>query len=294
MSAITKDQFQMLCTYIYKLCGLVIPEEKTYLVTQRLDPILHQLECRDLAGLCALIQSGAPQHINEKIIAAITTNETFFFRDGHPFETFADAILPQLLRLVRARKSRPHPRSGPKVRIWSAAASTGQEAYSIAMLIAEAVGLYGGAGLALDDFEIMATDISGGVMAKAINGVYTDFEINRGLSQARRDRFFTHEPGGNWRVEPLIQKIITFRCCNLLEPLSWLGAFDCIFCRNLLIYFDNVTKSKICQQFHQMLTEQAPLFLGASENLMFLERKEDLFKTIHASESIYYAKNPRE
>lgn len=290
MSNLTREQLQFICKHIYSLCGIVIPDDKSYLIDQRLEPILPRIGCKSLQELCVLIQSRPSTSVNEQIIASITTNETFFFRDGHPFEAFASTIMPHLIRVVRERKERPCPRSGPKVRIWSAASSTGQEAYSLAMLIVELVGIAGGAGVSPDDFEIMATDISHEVLSRAVEGEYNDFEISRGLSTSRRDRFFKKQPNGMWCLDSAIRRLVTFRNCNVLEPLAWIGSFDCIFCRNLLIYFDNPTKQRIVQQFYQMLAPDGTLFIGSSENLLFLDRKDDYFQTIRSGESILYKK----
>ena len=284
-----RSQFDFLRQYIHRLCGLVITDEKMYLVTQRLDPLLERNRIASYAELCTKLGQGTDDRLNKEIIIAMTTNETFFFRDVHPFDTFLGSTLPELERRIVERKARVPTRSGPKVRIWCAASSTGQEPYSLAMLITEYVRSRIGSPLQLEDFEILATDISAEVLAKAMLGEYSDFEINRGLSTARRDRYFRKERD-IWKIEPAVQRLITFRQMNLMESFSWMGNFDVIFCRNVLIYFDNAAKSRICTQLIQMLTDSGYLFLGASENMLFLDTGSLCFKTVHTGNTIYYQK----
>ncbi|MBI5636849.1 MAG: protein-glutamate O-methyltransferase CheR [Nitrospinae bacterium] len=260
------QEFAELTNYIYKACGLSIGNEKQYLVEQRLFNLAKTAGGGSFQGLIDKLKTGADPRLRDDVIEAMTTNETSFFRDGHPFDTFRDKLLPILEQTIIQRKKSPIQRRGAKVRIWSAAASTGQEAYSMAMLIHEHVKANGHKGVTVEDFDILATDISSSVLAQAISGRYSDMEMARGLSAERRDRFFTKTDSG-WAVGHDLQSIVEFRRINITEPFTALGGFDVIFCRNILIYFDDDTKRKIMRQMHQMLSPAGYLLLGACENV---------------------------
>jgi len=183
----------------------------------------------------------------------MTTNETLFFRDGRPFQQFADAILP---RLIDARASRR------RLRIWCAAASTGQEPYSIAMLIEEA-----GAKLAGWNIEILATDLSDDVLQRARSATYSQFEVQRGLPVQRLARFF-RQHGTSWMLKEEVRRHVTFAKHNLLDDNRKLGQFDVVFCRNVLIYFDVEAKRRIIEQIATMLPSDGYLFLGGTETVL--------------------------
>lgn len=258
------QEFTDLSGYIYKVCGISIGGEKQYLVEQRLFRLAKS--AGSFQGLINKLKTGGDARLRDDVIEAITTNETSFFRDGHPFETFREALLPALEQMIIQRKKSAIQRRGAKVRIWSAAASTGQEAYSMAMLIHEHVKANAHKGMSLDDFTILATDISSSVLAQAIAGHYSEMEIARGLSPERRAKYFTKTDSG-WAVNNELQSIVEFRRINITEPFTTLGGFDVIFCRNILIYFDDNTKRKIMQQMHQLLSPEGYLMLGACENV---------------------------
>ncbi len=281
---LSMQEFQELSKFIYKLCGLDIKEEKHYLVKQRLSHLALSFGSGSFQGLIDKIRTGSDTRLRDQIIEAITTNETFFFRDVHPFDTFRDLILPRLGEIIRQRKASPHQRKGAKVNIWSAASSTGQEPYTLAMLIHEYVTANGHRGITLQDFGILATDISTGVLSKAIAGKYTDMEISRGLSPERRDRHFRKD-GNMWAVSEALESMVDFRRVNLTEPFTMLGGFDVIFCRNILIYFDDDTKRRIFLQFHQALPDTGYLMLGACENMNMLS---DKFESSRHKDTILY------
>lgn len=263
---LSKQEFDLLRSYINEVCGLTIHQDKNYLVRQRLEPLVLKAKCSSFYDYYQkLIQAASPQ-AKKEVIEAITTNETFFFRDNHPFEAFRNVILPELGKKVYERKERAVERKGAKVRIWSAASSTGQEAYTLAMLTDEYIWANSYRGISRDDFEFMATDISSEVLAKAITGKYNQIEIQRGLPPAYRAKYFEQEEDG-WRIKDEIRSMVEFRQINLTQHFTMLGGFDVIFCRNVLIYFSNEANVRIFDQFHQMISEKGYLILGSTENV---------------------------
>jgi len=261
---LSQSEFNELSRHIYRLCALDIKDEKHYLVQQRLEPLAKSVGSGSFGGLLEKLKSGDNETLRNQVIEAITTNETSFFRDGHPFEAFSEIVLPSLAEIIKRRASSSHHRIGPKINIWCAASSTGQEPYSVAMLIHEFASQKG-RGVVTDDFEIIATDISPKVLAQAISGTYNDMEIKRGLSDERREKYFKKE-GGSWVIDGGLRDMVEFRRINLAEPFTRLGGVDVIFCRNVLIYFNEETKQRIFEQFHQMLSDSGYLILGAMEN----------------------------
>ena len=231
--------------------------------------------------------------MHEQIIEAITTHETSFFRDRHPFETFRDHVLPSMGAAIKAAKAAKNAKDGrqvaelpPKVRIWCAGASTGQEPYSLAMLVHDYVQANCFLGIGPQDFSILATDISNDVLTKAKSGVYSDMEVIRGLEPDARERYFQPADKG-WRIRDEIRSIVDFRKMNLVEPFGIFSGFDCIFCRNVLIYFDDPTKKQIIEQFHRKLANNGILVLGSAENLYALT---EAFESLTVGDSILYRK----
>ena len=290
---LSQREFELLRQYIHNLCGLVISENKSYLIRQRLEPLVLKSGCSGFDEFYNELRKGdsiksklLPQ-IKEKIINAITTHETSFFRDGHPFGTFKEYLLPRLSKMVIQRKGRLKHRKGAKVRLWSAGAATGQEPYSIAMLIHEftdsTVFL---SDVVKEDFGLLATDISSTMITKAMTAEYSQFEIKRGINSRRLRKFFFKEKE-HWTIKSLIRTMVEFRQINLIEPFRMLGGFDVILCRNVLIYFDNLAKIRVLDQFNDMLCKNGWLILGATENIFNLSNK---FKTVHYGETIFYQK----
>ena len=260
-------EYKAITNYVFNSCGIVLGEGKEYLVKQRLTPLLSSIGCKDLSDLARILTMGGTNFIvREKIVNAMTTNETSWFRDGHPFDAFRDKILPDLFTLVRDRKERQWQRRGPKVGIWSAAASTGQEAYSIGILITDAIRLKGMGTVLMEDFGITGTDISSDALAKALKGRYSIMEVGRGLPRDMRDRHFILD-GDHYCVKEEIRKLMDFKLFNIQDPFTQIGGFDVIFCRNILIYFTNDAKKKILSQFYQILAPNGYLLLGAAENI---------------------------
>jgi chemotaxis protein methyltransferase CheR len=280
-------EYKAITDYVFNSCGIVLGDDKEYLVKQRLTPVLPLLGCKDLSDLAKILMMGAANFvIREKVVNAMTTNETSWFRDGHPFDAFRDKILPDMFNLVRDRKSRPWQRRGPKVSIWSAAASTGQEAYSIGILIADAVRLKGMGSVVMEDFGILGTDISSEALSKAMQAKYSIIDVGRGLPSDLRDRFFILS-GDSYHVKEDIRKLMDFKLFNIQESFTQIGGFDVIFCRNILIYFTNDAKKKILSQFFQILAPGGYLMLGSAENIYNLN---DEFKTERYGATTLYRK----
>lgn len=282
----TNDDFNAMRRLIRRICGIDLGEDKSYLVEQRFSPMAEARGFKTMGELVALIESDVFGAFKDEIIQAITTNETYFFRDEHPFEVFRGVILPELVRLSEERSQRGHVRKGAKVSILSAGSSTGQEAYTLSMLINDRFPASSAEGVSAQDFVIHGCDIDPQVLAKAMSGRYTDAEVSRGLPVHYRDRYFVRKEKV-WEVCDKVRALVEFRRVNLTETFTYLGGFDCIFCRNILIYFDVATKSRILEQFHQMLGPSGFLVVGATESLYGLN---DQFESIHALGSIYYRK----
>ncbi|WP_152053717.1 CheR family methyltransferase [Tautonia marina] len=262
---LSPEAFDAIRKAVHELCGIVIAEEKHYLVVSRLEPVLTRL---GLPSYEAFVQAlGRPDAtpLRELLIEAITTRETSFNRDGHPFEELRRSILPELSRRLLARRAAPAP-SLPRCRIWCAAAATGQEAYSVAMAISDFLASRPGIGLTLGDFPILATDICQGALAIARAGRYSAEEVRRGVSEDQRARYFSPDRDGWFVAEPL-RRAVEFRRLNLVLPLPNLGTFDLILCRNLLIYLDDVARRRLCLGLHQALNPSGLLIIGAAESL---------------------------
>jgi len=279
-----KKDFNALRTYIRRVCGIDLGDDKEYLVRQRLEPIVTSQGCRGFGEFARIVSCCPTEQLRDQVIAAITTNETSFFRDSHPFDVFRATVLPDLEKLARERKNRVYDRRGAKVSILSAGSSTGQEPYTLSILIHEFCQFGAHGDLKPDDFAIVATDVSSRVLAKAVAGEYSDLEIGRGLSDIQKSLYFSKE-GDTWIVNENIRKIVEFRKVNFIEPFTHLGGFDVVFCRNVLIYFDIEMKRRILSQFHQMLSPQGFLVLGATENIYGMS---DRFNSNHVSGSVLY------
>lgn len=283
---LTRQEFDDLSGYIHKLCGLHIQPDKQYLILQRLAPLLDEHRCDSFTGFYRLLKERPTAELHQKIIAAITTNETSFFRDGHPFEAFKTHLLPQLVEELKNRKRASKACPPPKIRIWSAAASTGQEAYSLAILVREYAYRHQFLGVSMEDFSILATDISSEALARASSGKYNEIDVARGLSPELREKYFQRDDRF-WIVSSEIRRMVEFRKMNLVERFGLMTMFDCIFCRNVLIYFDEPTKRLIADRFHSALADHGALILGSAENLYNVSEK---FESRMLGETIVYKK----
>jgi chemotaxis protein methyltransferase CheR len=252
----TLQSFNAFCAYLRRSSGLVIGVDKQYLVESKIRPILRREKMSGLTELVSLLERGNSPALAKEVLEAMTVNETFFFRDKIPFDNFRHIMLPNLIA------ARAHQKS---LRIWSAACSSGQEPYSLTMIL-------------LDEFahklqgwrvEIVGTDLSEPVLTKARKGVYTQFEVQRGLPTPLLLRHFT-QMGDTWQVSEKIRSVVSFVLFNLLTDYSQLGRFDVIFCRNVLIYFDQSRKTDILNRMARALAPDGYLVLGASENIIGL------------------------
>ncbi|MCE9548078.1 MAG: protein-glutamate O-methyltransferase CheR [Planctomycetia bacterium] len=258
---------------VHDLCGLAIGEDKQYLVKTRLEPVLIGNGLASYAALVQRLLQADSLLLKDQVIEAITTNETSFNRDGHPFEELRRRILPELAaRLIERRKAGiiAGYTTAPQSRIWCAAVATGQEAYSVGMGLADFLRNRPARDATPDltpaDFPILASDISGHTLAVAQAGRYTPAEVDRGVTADQRTRYF-RQASGAWEIDPAIRGQVEFRRLNLTRELPQLGMFDLILCRNLLIYFDQPTRERLCQALSAALLPQGILIIGAAESL---------------------------
>ena len=265
----TPEDFALLAGILKERSGLSIDKEKTYLLESRLNPIARKHNLADLDALTKEVRQNKSEPLLREITEAMTTNESFFFRDAKPFETFEHAILPKLLEERAARKS---------LRIWSAACSTGQEAYSLAMILREMAPKLAGWRV-----EIIGTDISTEVLEKAKVGIYSQFEVQRGLPVQFLMKYFT-QVNELWQIDAAIRAMVTYKEFNLLKDLKPLGSFDIIFCRNVLIYFDQPTKARVLDAMSGILAKDGCLFMGAAETVLGIS---DVFQPIPGQRGVY-------
>jgi len=249
---VTPLDYEYLRKLLKERSGLDLSADKQYLVESRLVPLARRSGLSGIPELVSKMKSGAAA-LTAEVVEAMTTNETFFFRDKVPFDHLKDAVLPALVQARAARRA---------LRIWCAASSTGQEPYSIAMCLKEA-----GAMLSGWRTEIVATDLSLGVLEKAKAGVFSQFEVQRGLPIQMLVKHFTQK-GELWQLNADIRSMVQYRQLNLLQDFSHLGTFDIIFCRNVLIYFDQTTKANIFDRMSRMIEPDGVLALGAAESVV--------------------------
>lgn len=247
--------FEYLATFLKNSSGLVLGPDKMYLVESRLQPIVRKRGLPGLTELVAEIRLGKNQSLIQDVMEAMTTNESFFFRDKLPFDNLRNDVLPMFL------SSR---QSARQLRIWSAAASTGQEPYSIAMVLKEMAASFQGWRL-----DILGTDISNEVLEKARSGMYSQFEVQRGLPIQTLVKYFK-QIGEMWQIDSAIRAMVQLKEGNLLSSFSAFGNFDIIFCRNVLIYFDQATKKDVLDRMAKQLSNDGVLFLGAAETVLGL------------------------
>ena len=245
--------FETLATLLKMKSGLIIGTDKLYLLETRLAGIVKREKLTDMNGLAERPRRPGSDALARDVVEAMTTNESFFFRDEKPFQHFRANALPRLVA------ERP-PCS--TLRVWSAASSSGQEAYSLAMIVAESTALLGGRKV-----EIVGTDIARDQLARARTGVYSQFEVQRGLPVQMLMRYFRKEDP-NWRIADSIRTMAQFREFNLLSDLRPLGRFDIVFCRNVLIYFDQPTKTRVLEAIAGLMTPDGLLYLGGAETVL--------------------------
>ena len=247
------EDFEDLADLLKRRSGLTLTPDKIYLLESRLTPLARK---RGLEGLDQLVQklrTSRDEGLLVDVTEAMTTNESFFFRDNTPFDLFRDKVLP-VMEKNRATQRR--------MRIWCAAASTGQEPYSLAIILREAWVKWKNWSL-----DIVGTDLSQDVLEKAKAGAYTQFEVQRGLPIQMLIKYFQQE-GDTWQLSRDIRSMVQYRPFNLLSPFTGLGTFDVIYCRNVLIYFDQPTKKDVLERMTRCLADDGALFLGAAETVL--------------------------
>lgn len=266
-------EYQQFAEYLERQCGIVLGVNKQYLVRSRLMPIVREFEFDGLNSLIKTIINGQNRRLNELAIDAMTTNETLWFRDAYPFDLLSNNLFHDYAKSSRS------------LRVWSAACSSGQEPYSIAMIFLEYKKKFPNA--FPSGIEIIATDLSTDMLDKAKTAEYDNLSIARGLSEQRKKQFFSPNSTGFLCLNPDVKKLVKFRTLNLLESYQSIGKFDLVFCRNVLIYFAPAVKSKILQQIAAALQPHGKLFLGASESVKGITNDFDM---VRCSPGLYYSK----
>jgi chemotaxis protein methyltransferase CheR len=280
LSPVTFDELRRL---IHRLCGLVIADDKEYLIRHRLESLVKSSGCRSFDDFLGKLTSPDSLSLQEAVVEAITTQETSFFRDRHPFEAIRDRILPEMASSLRIAES---PYGRRKIRVMCCGASTGQEPYSLAMLISEYSAMRPSVEIAETDFSILAIDISTNALATAAAAKYSQREIDRGLTPEQVRRFFERE-GDHWILKPSLRRLVEFRHINLMQPFAGLGTFHLILCRNVLIYFDLAARQRICTQFYEMLAGGGWLVLGSAESLLGIDHQ---FQSLRHGDTLLFRK----
>lgn len=265
----TPADFQLLARFLKDQSGLALAEDKGYLLESRLIPVARSHGLKSIDDVVNEVRAGRNQRLMAAVVEAMTTNESFFFRDIKPFEQFKTIVLPQLL--VRRAATR-------QLRIWSAACSTGQEPYTLAMLLTEASAQLQGWRI-----EIIGTDIAPGVLAKARAGLYSQFEVQRGLPVQLLIKHFSQKAEG-WEIAPQLRAMINFREFNLLADMKSLGQFDVVLCRNVLIYFDQPTKSDVLARIRAQMRDDGILYLGGAETVLGVS---EAFRPVNGQRGLY-------
>lgn len=265
----TPADYDFLRSFLKERSGLILSNDKQYLIESRLMPVARQEGLDTISALVVKLKTPLGRMAGEAVVEAMTTNESFFFRDKTPFDHFSNVMLPQMMD---ARKSQR------KIRIWCAAASTGQEPYSLAMIIKD-MGLKASA----YRFDIIGTDISREVLERAKAGTYSQFEVQRGLPIQMLLNHFTQK-GETWEISPAIRQMVQYRPLNLFDSFSALGTFDVVFIRNVLIYFEQEAKVSILERVAKQMAPDAFMVLGAAETVVGLT---DAFKAVPGSRGLY-------
>jgi chemotaxis protein methyltransferase CheR len=272
---ISDNEFECMKEYIEKNCGILLTNQKAYLVESRLTHILIESGCQNYRDLYLKAKMDTSFKLRNKIIDAMTTNETLWFRDQAPFDFLAKTILKNYLKELVGQTRQ-------KIRIWSAACSTGQEPYSIAMIIQEFARL--NPSFPIESVEIIATDISPTALFLANAARYDQIAISRGLPDDIKNRYFSQDQK-TWKLNDPVKKMVKLQKLNLQDSFTSLGMFDIIFCRNVAIYFSDAFKSDLFTRIAKALTTNGYFFVGASESLSFYS---NLFKMYTSDRVVYY------
>jgi len=272
-SAYSDSEYRSFRDFLEKNCGIVLGENKNYLIDSRLRRIIRDNGIPSLSDLVRKVDRPGKDPLKQKVIDAMTTNETLWFRDRHPFEFFGDTLLQELAE------------SGQPVNVWCAASSSGQEPYTISICAEE----FKKRNLSkpIKDVSVIATDICMEILDQAKLGVYEMLALNRGMSNDRLKRYFSENHQGQWKIKPEIQRRVEFKQLNLKESFSGLGRFDVVFCRNVLIYFSSELQNKILRNIHGVLKPGGYLFLGGSETPRGLN---DFFEVRYYTPGVVYRK----
>lgn len=268
---ILPENYRFLQEHIYSNVGIVLEDNKHYLFESRLAPIVRQLSLGSINDLCALLHGKGNPEVGRQVVEAMTTNETYFFRDPAQYDAIRTVLLPRLREDRRVTRN---------LRFWSAAASTGQELYSLGMLLLEE-------GLKDWNIELLGTDFSSSVVKRARTGVYQQLEVNRGLPTALLIKHFRRS-GMDWELSEAVRRMARFDTIDLRKSMRSLGPFDLVFCRNVMIYFDNETKRKIMKELHSTLFRGGWLLLGGAETAFGLDEWFDR-KTVGTT-TVYIAR----
>jgi chemotaxis protein methyltransferase CheR len=266
---VTPLEYDFLRKSLKDRSGLVLSADKQYLVESRLLPVARKTGIGNLSELVLALKRGGAEALMTAVVEAMTTNETFFFRDKMPFDHFRATVMPALLAARQGSRT---------IRIWCAAASTGQEPYSLAMCLKEMASEVAGWRI-----EILATDLSNEVLEKARAGIYSQFEVQRGLPIQFLIKYFT-QVGEMWQISPDVRAMVKYQQLNLLAPFSYLRPFDLILCRNVLIYFDQETKIGLLDRLAKVVAADGYLVLGAAETVVGLT---DNFKALVDKRGLY-------
>lgn len=256
MIKVSLEELRLFAAYIHELCGIILDESKAYLIESRLAPLMQELGCKDYRELYFRAKHDLTRAIPNRIVDAITTNETSFFRDRSPFELLKYKLIPDHVdRITKA--------GSPKtLSIWSAAASTGQEIYSIAITLSEIL-----PDLPQWRTRLLGTDISDSAIAQASYGKYNRVEIERGLPPGQLQQYFNPQ-GTFWRIKDEIRAMASFQKLNLMDPFTGVGRFDLIFCRNVAIYFTPENRTKLFDRIANQLNPHGVLVIGSTESLL--------------------------
>ena len=263
------QDFDFIARLLKESSGLVLGKDKAYLLESRLNPVARKWQFKGFDELAEAVRVGKDKALIQDVTEAMTTNESFFFRDTKPFDQFRDVVLPHLLQARASSRS---------FRIWSAACSSGQEPYSLAMILKEAEAKLSGWRI-----EILATDLSSEILQKAQDGVYSQFEVQRGLPINFLVKYFKQD-GDRWQVSDEIRRMVKFQAFNLLESPARFGKFDVVFCRNVLIYFDQDTKGQVLGRVAELMPSDGFLYLGGAETVLGIT---DKFQLVQGQRGLY-------
>ena len=265
----TVTDFEFICQILRERSGLVLTNDKAYLLESRLLPVARKWKLATFDDLVRVIRSKMDEAVIRDVVEAMTTNESFFFRDTKPFDQFKALVLPALLKSRAASRT---------IRIWSAACSSGQEPYSLAMILSEMTAQLNGWKI-----DIVGTDLSTEILNRAKEGMYSQFEVQRGLPITMLVKYFA-QIGDRWQINAKIRGMVQYREFNLLQDPMPLGRFDVVFCRNVLIYFDQPTKTRVLNSVSKLMPEDGFLFLGGAETVLGIT---DALAPLPGSRGIY-------